>query len=555
MGISVLLFCLLGKDSVIAYHDQLDGEVLTYIYQARYMFENSTIPELMNGVGKTALTAPAPLLILFYKIFSPFTAFIVSQYFVMLIAFTGMYLLLTKWEVNPLTACLSGVIFAYLPLIPVYGLSMYGIPLLLWAFLNLAEGKRSDLQFGLIVLFGLTSSLVLSGYAVLAMVVLLGLFWKKARKSAYYWIGTGVLFVTYLLCNLGLFAQILGMGESYVTHKDELVITAAPFGETVWNTLLNGVEHAQSYQKWIVLLAVLIVLAGGVKRDWRNIWWMRIIILFLAGIGIAVLCGVYSCQPIVELRERIGGAAVWLQIDRIYWLYPALWYAVLGLGLQWLWQIRKGLFWSIGLVCYLVTAIMVLLAGNWKDNVKKILNPDAIGISWQDFYAEDIFAQIENYLYEETGKEKSEYRVVSLGICPAAALYNGFYCLDGYSNNYPLEYKQAFRRMIEPELNKSEYLMEYFDDWGNRCYLFSAEIPGYYTVEKGGFYFADFEMNADAFRELGGTYVFSAAYIDQAEQTGLTLLREEPFETEGSYYKIYIYGLSESVEGADRNGL
>lgn len=139
MGISVLLFCLLGKDSVVVYHDQLDGEVLCYIYQAKYLFEDSTIPELMNGIGKNAMTAPAPLFIVFYKLFEPFPAFVVSQYFSMITAFVGMYLLLNKWGAKPVVAALTGVLFAYLPLLPVYGLSMYGIPLVIWAFIELPD--------------------------------------------------------------------------------------------------------------------------------------------------------------------------------------------------------------------------------------------------------------------------------------------------------------------------------------------------------------------------------------------------------------------------------
>lgn len=544
-GISVLLFCLLGKDSVFVYHDQLDGEVLCYIYQAKYLFRDSLIPELMNGVGKTALTAPAPLLVLFYKIFSPFTAFVVSQYFVMITGFLGMYLLLTKWNVNTLLAALSGVLFAYLPLIPVYGLSMFGIPLVLWAFISLTEAKHTALHIGMIVLFGLSSSLVLSGYAVLAMVILPGLLWKSARKNGRYWIGAGVLMSVYVLTNLSLFAQLLGVGEGYLTHKEDLAIAAKPFLNTFWTTLINGVEHAASYQKWILALAFIIIVVGMCKKEWRNTQWKLICTLVSVAIVIALLCALYSIEPIVELRRQIGGAVVWLQLDRIYWLYPALWYAVLGLSLQWLWQLRKWLCLSLGVVVYLVTAVTVLFAGNWKDNVKKIINPDSPGISWNDFYAEDVLAQVEEYIYETTGQSKEDYRVVSLGICPGAALYNGFYCLDGYSNNYPLEYKHAFRQIIEPELEKSDYLTGYFDDWGNRCYLFSSEIPGYYTVEKGGFYFVDFDMDVDAFKELGGEYLLSAAYIDKAEETGLKLLREEPFETEDSYYKIYLYGPEE----------
>lgn len=544
-GISVLLFCILGKDSIVTYHDQLDGEVLCYIYHAKYLFKDSLINELMNGMPKTSLTPPAPLFVLFYRILPPFAAFVVSQYFTMLLGFLGMYLLLTAWKVNPLPAALSGILFAYLPLLPVYGLSMYGIPLVLWAFISLAERRRTFLAMGIIVLFGLSSSLVLSGFAVLGVLILLGLLWCTARKNKFYLTGVGALVLVYILTNLPLFAQMLSADTNNVSHKEELVIAAAPFMDSFMSILINGVEHAVSYQKWILILALIIIIAGVCKKEWRDSQWKLICMLFGAAVVIALLCALYTTGPIVELRRSIGGVAVWFQLDRIYWLYPALWYALMGLALQWLWQLRKWLCLSIGLTVYVITAVTVLFAGNWKDNVQKIINHDTSDISWNDFYAEDVMTQVEAYIYETTGQSKEDYRVVSLGIAPAAALYNGFYCLDGYSNNYTLEYKHAFRQIIEPELDKSEYLTEYFDDWGNRCYLFSAEIPGYYTVRKGGFYFADFSMNTDAFSELGGEYLFSAAYIENPEKTGLKLLREEPFETNDSYYKIYLYGLEE----------
>lgn len=42
-------------------------------------------------------------------------------------------------------------------------------------------------------------------------------------------------------------------------------------------------------------------------------------------------------------------------------------------------------------------------------------------------------------------------------------------------------------------------------------------------------------------RGLGGEYLLSAAYIVNAQEQGLKLLREEPFETEDSYYRIFVY--------------
>lgn len=386
-GISVLLFCILGKDSIVTYHDQLDGEVLCYIYHAKYLFKDSLINELMNGMPKTSLTPPAPLFVLFYRILPPFAAFVVSQYFTMLLGFLGIYLLLTAWKVNPLPAALSGILFAYLPLLPVYGLSMYGIPLVLWAFISLAERRRTFLAMGIIVLFGLSSSLVLSGFAVLGVLILLGLLWCTARKNKFYLTGVGALVLVYILTNLPLFAQMLSADTNNVSHKEELVIAAAPFMDSFMSILINGAEHAVSYQKWILILALIIIIAGVCKKEWRDSQWKLICMLFGAAVVIALLCALYTTGPIVELRRSIGGVAVWFQLDRIYWLYPALWYALMGLALQWLWQLRKWLCLSIGLTVYVITAVTVLFAGNWKDNVQKIINHDTSDISWNDFYA------------------------------------------------------------------------------------------------------------------------------------------------------------------------
>ena len=52
MGIPYLM---LGKDAVFVYHDQLDGEVIAYLLQARHLWDGSSVlPEFMNGAAKTA---------------------------------------------------------------------------------------------------------------------------------------------------------------------------------------------------------------------------------------------------------------------------------------------------------------------------------------------------------------------------------------------------------------------------------------------------------------------------------------------------------------------
>ena len=56
----------LGENAIFTYHDQLDGEVIAYLLQAKHLFSGSTLPEFMNGASKTALTMPAPACVLFF---------------------------------------------------------------------------------------------------------------------------------------------------------------------------------------------------------------------------------------------------------------------------------------------------------------------------------------------------------------------------------------------------------------------------------------------------------------------------------------------------------
>jgi hypothetical protein len=270
------------------------------------------------------------------------------------------------------------------------------------------------------------------------------------------------------------------------------------------------------------------------------------VICLACNFGLAFLAALWDSAPGIVLRTGMAALGAF-QLDRLLWIAPCFWMllfacgiALAGLLLQ---NARRAAIPAV-LLAALAAIYMggaLLCNSDVKSNIQKLRDPEYGMMSISDYYALGVMDQVEEYLKSERGQSMEDYRVASLGIDPAAALYHGFYCLDGYSNNYSLEYKHAFRRIIAPELDKSEYLTTYFDDWGNRCYLFSSECPGYYTIEKNGFYFSDYELDTEAFCELGGDYILSAAYIANAEEQGLSLVREEPFETQESYYRIFLY--------------
>lgn len=556
---SVFPVLLLGKDAIFTYHDQLDGEVIAYCLQARHLFRGSTLPEFMNGASKTALTLPAPACVLLFMTGDACFGLTVMLLVGRLTGYVGMALLAGEVTENHRAAVLAGVLFAWLPFLPVYGLSQFGIPLLFWGILQLRRKRYVAGVCLYTVFFGLTSSLVLVGFGLLGMGVLwlIWCLWREResfRRSLCAWL---LLLGTYMAENFRLLTELLGIGQGTVSHKSEYTLAAASFWPEFTRFLTRGGQHSEDYHLLPVAFALAAGLLGAWKRTQKAAKLQRVMGICLAwNVFFALAAALWNGTVGILLRGRLSALGAF-QLDRLLWIAPSFWYLLFACGLALCMEgcteenagkgIRIAGKMAAGALTLaaLATGGQILLNGDVKLNVQKLRNPDYAILSLRDYYALGVMEQVETYLRENTGQEQEAYRVVSLGIDPAAALYAGFYCLDGYSNNYSLEYKHAFREVLKPELERSEYLRTYFDGWGNRCYLFSSECPGYYTIEKGGFYFRDYRLNTEALARLGATYLFSAAYIENAQEQGLQPMRDEPFETEESYYRIYVYRVKE----------
>lgn len=564
-----LLPCiLLGEDAVYIYLDQLDGEMIAYILQARHLFQDGTIAEFMNGASKTALTVPAPLALVLFLTENYCGALFFMGMFGKLWGYAGMYLLVRESGGERWIAALTAFLYSCIPFLAVYGLAEFGIPMLFWSALQIKKGKHLCVSFCYLILYALCSSLVLVGFGVLGMGlawILLSLLSRRrtgGRQSLLRLTASWfLLLAVYLAENRLLLSELFGTGENPATHKSEYALEAHSFFQVLVSGLLEGVQHGEGYHLLLLACALIAAAAGcisvfypgqGAVDSVRN----RRMKSLLATIGFcfgwnvffALLSALWSSAPGISLRSRLSFLGAF-QLDRLLWLSPCLWYLAAACGLSVLHALcRNRLQYAFCLLpataAFGATALFCLYSGEFKMNLQKLIHPDYAMLSYRDYYAVGVMEQVKGFLDSHTGKSLDEYRVASLGIDPAAALYHGFYCLDGYSNNYSLDYKRQFRRVISPELEKSEYLRQYYDGWGNRCYLFSSECPGYYTIEKHQFYFQDYRLNAKALYDMGGRYILSAAYIVNAEEQGLTLLNETPFETDDSYYAVYVYEIS-----------
>ena len=545
-----LPYFVLGDGCIFEINDQLDESIMNYMLPARHLWDGSTIyPEMLNGVNASGMQPSAVLFLPLYRLISARTAFLTQYIICFLLAFSGMYLLVKEITDSSILAMIAGGCFCVLPLYPVYGLSEFGIPLILYGALCL--WKQKNVIWGLLitVVFGLTSHLVYTGYVVLGFwVIALVYALAKKKKNQWFPIGFAVLFAIYVLVNRTLIREILFGTGSYISHREEMVSSATPFFETFWNVFQNSAQHAPSLHKYLILPIVLFLILGAFckKEETDRILYKAAVINFLFLVAIALFYAFCHLTAVVDWKNNATGFLHYFQMHRVYWLYPAAWYLEFAWAAAVLWRtkvphtdarMQAGKL-AVILICLLPTLQLLKVNSGMYLNVNQINNgSDVTGyISWESWFAEDLMQEIDDAI----GRDKSTYRVAHLGISPAPSLMHGFYTVDGYSNNYPLEYKHRFREVIAAELEKNEEVRVYFDLWGNRCYLFNSITGNYMQLKKGNtLVYEGLEFDMDALRELGCEYLFSGAEIGDAERMGLELVGY--YETDDSYWGIWVY--------------
>lgn len=547
-----LPYFVLGDGCIFEINDQLDESIMNYMLPARHLWDGSTIyPEMLNGVNASGMQPSAVLFLPLYRLISARTAFLTQYFICFLLAFSGMYLLVKEITDSSILAMIAGGCFCVLPLYPVYGLSEFGIPLILYGALCL--WKQKNVIWGLLitVVFGLTSHLVYTGYVVLGFwVIALVYALAKKKKNQWFPIGFAVLFAIYVLVNRALIREILFGTGSYISHREEMVSSATPFFETFWNVFQNSAQHAPSLHKYLILPIILFLILGAFckkEETDRNIY-KAAVINFLFLIAIALFYAFCHLSAVVDWKNNATGFLHYFQMHRVYWLYPAAWYLEFAWAAAVPWRTKvphTDARMQVGklaviLICLLPTLQLLKVNSGMYLNVNQINNGSGITgyISWESWFAEDLMQEIDDAI----GRDKSTYRVAHLGISPAPSLMHGFYTVDGYSNNYPLEYKHRFREVIAAELEKNEEVRVYFDLWGNRCYLFNSITGNYMQLKKGNtLVYEGLEFDMDALRELGCEYLFSGAEIGDAERMGLELVGY--YETDDSYWGIWVYEL------------
>lgn len=336
--LTMLPCILLGENAVYTYLDQLDGEMIAYILQAKHLFHGSSIPEFMNGASKTALTVPAPLAVLLFLSGNYCGALTFMALFGRLCSYIGMYLLVRETAGEKWIAALTGFLYSCIPFLAVYGLAEFGIPLLLWCTIQIKKGRHLFAAYLYTILYALSSSLVLVGFGILGV----GLVWilwtlvsdcrteKTDKKGALHLIISWFLLLAiYIAENLRLIGELLGIAEKFTTHKSAYALSARPFTEVFLDSLLTGTQHGYGYHILLLVCTLIAVITGCIrtfsskKETSLRPLLMTIGFCFGWNLFFVFLSAVWNSGFGVNLRSRLSFLGAF-RLDRLLWIAPCL---------------------------------------------------------------------------------------------------------------------------------------------------------------------------------------------------------------------------------------
>lgn len=216
-----------------------------------------------------------------------------------------------------------------------------------------------------------------------------------------------------------------------------------------------------------------------------------------------------------------------IQIQRFHVIQPVVWVTLFSLGISTLLnQFKLAKTVAIALVIFQTVVLF--------EQIEHFANKNTP--NFKDFYSVNLFTQVKSDINES----QTNYKIINIGMEPSIAHYNGFYTLDGYMTNYPLDYKHKFRKIIEGELNKSDDIKNYFDNWGSRCYAFSAELGlDYESPQSDSINFIDYDF--DLLKKMDCKYVFSRAPINTKNNPDIELFKE--YLQDDYHWKLWVYQL------------
>lgn len=560
LAVETVVMLLLGDNIYASTHDNLELHVLDYhlLKENKLFFAHGVELPVLNGVSRDYFFSEFHIYSVLFLLFPSCYAYILgvilktvaAVFFVWLLARDVLKDSYQKYE--PLVA-LVGLAFGLLPLYPMFAIGFVSVPYLIWILRRICSQRKGG--FLLLFTYPFFSYFTFFGMFILGYMVLYTIYLAltKSKKALKMLVSIFVLAVGYMAFEYRLFSIMLFSGTP--TIRDTMIFdsyNAIEFFKAIGEVFCKSIFHAESVHGYFVLPIVLIYLAVALaisikEKKFSEFLKNPILLILLAIAFNCVVYGVYYLEPVRNLVGTLVPPVKGLQFSRTVFFNPFLWYLAFFMVLKRIYD--KGRLRSANVLA--IVAIAVVLLSNTKYNdlfqtafnmtYKFVKQKESNNLSYREYFSTDLFDVIKADI--DYGGEKS----MAYGLDPGVLAYNGIYTLDGVLSYYPLSYKEQFRKIIAPAIDRpgNEAAKSYFDDWGARAYLVSGSgesvsqpLRNYEILDKSLY------IDVEAFCALGGTYIFSRIELDNADVLGLQLV--EKYVQEGLPYTIYLYDISEA---------
>lgn len=588
MGAVFVLYAVIGENSYIAVHDNMDLFIPQFqMMKDTHSFwaQNMSVP-FLHGISRDALPSELSLYTILYMIFPAFPAYVMGYFLKIVIAMLSCGLLardflvheglLVYKDILPVRAdwadaepliWLCAFAYGILNLFPAFGIPFASIPFIIYILRNVYRNPSWKWYLS-VFCYPFLSYFSYFGLFILGYMVL-GTIWLWIRDRHLSWslflsqvlLGLGCMLFEYRLFRMMLFDHTVSIRSTMV----ESSLNPSQIAGEILDVWTRGMMHADDAHLYLVLPVCLIyflflniryIIKGNAKGIFHDTFNLCALVLLFN----SIVYGLYDSAGVRGIVNTLVPPLKGWQFNRTIFFNPFLWYASLfiicyrgyhvaerweGIQSGWIAAIRY-LARPFSIVIVLAAVAVILLQPSGYND----LYHTAYGMvyrtahhgtgtdtmSWKEFYSQELFTEIKKDLNYQQGEWSVAY-----GIYPAVLEYNGISTLDGYLGFYSQEYKEQFRRVIAPALNRVPASEIYYDDWGARCYLYSGTDVAIqmYTKSLTGLTDDNIYIDTPALKDLGCKYLFSRIEISNAQQEKLTLVKAYK-ETELPY-TLYVY--------------
>ena len=552
---------IFGENSIIFGHDNVDFDlaqkhILKLTNQFFSFNLNYETDLIFNGFKTSYIHSTFNFSNIFYILLPTFWAYVINGLVVRLIGFTGAYLLLRNHLKidNENFIFLVAILFSLIPVYTIYGISVLGIPLLYMSFLKLSKGEHLPMCFLTIIFFVIYSHFYLAG--VFIIIYFFCLFFTKKHRNKYFFYGIITLVGSYIILNFPLIYHIV-FGE--VSQRAEFMSEKSSFNfiyffkETI-RVILYGEDNSGRFFLLPIILWFLLAKAS-IKKIPELI--LIIIISF-----------------ITVFYRQVFSFLNFYDFSRIIFLFPFFTLIIIAKI-----YILNPKSWRIGKPLLILSLIITYVSNlEISSNVSRIFSVDHNKYYAEDFINDKIendifpFKELSNIgIFGTDGKINKNMKygevkfdeffskniflkikqeltnssiTLAIGFHPSILHLNEVKTLNSYQTFYPLKYKNEYRKIIKPELEKNKELRKYFDNWGNRVYAFSHEL---YNTCKSQCYknsedIKNLNYDINQLKIMEVTNIISTVKILNYEELDLNFVKT--FIDDESLFNFYLYKLN-----------